>query len=64
MPRDIAIATPDIVLWRPPAPQGVSASQIIGIDHAPVVERPLVIAPPAFAIVGRAEIPAGLANAF
>ena len=64
MPRNIAIATPDVVLRRPPAPQRISAGQIVGIDHAPVIERPFVIAPAAFAIVGRAEIPAGLANAF
>jgi hypothetical protein len=60
--RNIAIAPPNIILGRPPAAEGISASEIVGIDHASVIERPFVVAPAALAVIRWAKVAACLAN--
>src|SRR6476659_8373919 len=60
---DIEFALPDFVSSYPPVPNACLARPIVRIDHAPMLERPLVVAPTALAISGRPVLPARPATA-
>lgn len=64
MARDIAIAAPRFVLGRPPTPEGITAGEIVGIHHPPMVECPFVVAPATLAVFRWPKIATGLADAF
>ena len=60
---DIEFALPGFISRYPPVPDARLARPIVRVDHAPVLERPLVIAPTALAISGRPVIAARPATA-
>lgn len=64
MTRDVAISTPDFVFRSPPAAEGISAGEIVGVDHATMAKRPLVVAPSAVAVFGGTEVSACTTNPF
>ena len=62
MARDIAVASPDLILRGPPTAERIPATQIFRVDHAPMIEGPFVVAPAAFAVLGRSKVTTGLAD--
>src|SRR5215207_4230330 len=60
--RNIVTALPRLITWQPPIADAGLARNIVRIDHAPMLEGPLVVAPSALAITGRSKIATGLAG--
>ncbi|HEU4792283.1 MAG TPA: hypothetical protein VFS96_01365 [Nitrolancea sp.] len=61
MMGDISTLQPPIVVCHPPNPDRTRAGELIRLNHAPMIEGKVVVAPASFSAIGRPEIPAGSA---
>ena len=56
--RDVEFALPGLVSRQPPMANAGLARTIVRVDHSPVLERPLIVAPATLAITRRPKVPA------
>src|SRR5689334_3773877 len=62
--RDIVITLPGLISGQPPVTDTGLAWTIVRVDHAPMLECPLVVTPAALTVAGRPEIAASSAAAW